>query len=255
MATTGYAILDRARGTTTPFTAPDTTSTSPVWSPDDRRVVYSLLRDGAYDLYIKEVKPGGREERLLHTSGMKAAQSWSRDGKTILFNAAAQTGIDLWTIAATPGATPQVFAGGGGDQCCGKFSPDGNWVAYVSSEEGQPEVFVRPFGRPGESMRVSKDGGAAPEWHTGGRELYFLNLENRLMSVAVTFTGGTLKAGAPVALFQINNRRLKPGSQLRVSGDSPYAVSGDRFLVTDNEPDPRASAINLLLNWTPPRPR
>ena len=59
MNTVGYAILDPARGTTTPFTAPDTTSTSPIWSPDDRRVVYSLLRDGAYDLYIKEVKPGG----------------------------------------------------------------------------------------------------------------------------------------------------------------------------------------------------
>ena len=42
-----YAILDRSRGTITSFTPPDTTSTSPVWSPDNRRVVYSSLRDGA----------------------------------------------------------------------------------------------------------------------------------------------------------------------------------------------------------------
>src|SRR5262245_7700422 len=52
------AILDPARGTTTRFTPPDKSFTSPVWSPDNRRVVYSLLRDGAYDLYIKDTKSG-----------------------------------------------------------------------------------------------------------------------------------------------------------------------------------------------------
>ena len=60
MNTVTHAILDRERGVITPFSAPDTTSTAPVWSPDDRRVVYSLLRDGAYDLYVKDVRPEPR---------------------------------------------------------------------------------------------------------------------------------------------------------------------------------------------------
>jgi hypothetical protein len=38
--------------------------------------------------------------------------------------------------------------------------------------------------------------------------------------------------------------------QVRVSDDRSYATIGDRFLVTENEADPRASTINLLLNWT-----
>jgi eukaryotic-like serine/threonine-protein kinase len=253
MNTVRFAILDPARGTFTPFTAPDTTSTSTVWSPDSRRVVYSLLRDGAYDLYIKEVRPGGTEQRLLHTDGMKAAKSWSPDGKVILFNATdPQTRLDLWAIEATPGATPKVFAGGEADQCCGKFSPDGRWVAYVSNDSGQPEVFVKPSGREAEPVRISKDGGGGPEWHTGGRELYFLNPENRLMGATVTVSGDTFTAGTPVPLFAINSW-LKPAVQLRVSDDSPYAVVGDRFLVTENEPDPRASTIQVLVNWTAPR--
>jgi eukaryotic-like serine/threonine-protein kinase len=253
MNTVRFAILDPARGTLTPFTAPDTTSTSTVWSPDSRRVVYSLLRDGAYDLYIKEVRPGGTEQRLLHTDGMKAAKSWSPDGKVILFNATdPQTRLDLWAIEATPGATPKVFAGGEADQCCGKFSPDGRWVAYVSNDSGQPEVFVKPSGREAEPVRISKDGGGGPEWHTGGRELYFLNPENRLMGATVTVSGDTFTAGTPVPLFAINSW-LKPAVQLRVSDDSPYAVVGDRFLVTENEPDPRASTIQVLVNWTAPR--
>src|SRR5262249_7903153 len=107
--TVGYAIFDRANGTTAPFTAIDSTSTSPVWAPDSRRVVYSLVRNGAFDLYVKDVKSGAAEQRLLlHTDGIKAASSWSPDGNVILFTAIAdRTRMDIWAIEARPGATPR----------------------------------------------------------------------------------------------------------------------------------------------------
>ena len=254
MNTLGQAVFDTATSTTTTLTAPDTTASSAVWSPDSRRAVYALLRDGAFDLYIKEVRPGGPERLLLHTDHMKAPQSWSPDGKIILFNAnSPRTGIDLWAIESAPGGTPRVLAGGDGDQCCGRFSPDGAWIAYVSNESGRPEVFVRPSSGDKEAIRVSAEGGGAPDWHTGGRFLHYLNPENRLMSVPVTLTADTLNAGTPVPLFAIN-ARVKPGVVLRATEVSPYASVGDRFLVSEQEADPRASIINLLLNWTaPPR--
>ena len=133
------AILDPARGTTCGLTLPDTSFTSPVWSPDNKRVLHSLLRDGAYDLYIKETKPGDVEQRLLHTNGMKAAQSWSRDGKVILFNAlGAKTRLDLWSIDATPNATARILVGGEADECCGGFS---------GRESGSPTCRMPPDGR------------------------------------------------------------------------------------------------------------
>jgi len=249
------AILDPAHGTTTRFTPPDTSFTSPVWSPDNRRVVYSLLRDGAYDLYIKETKSGATEQRLLHTNGMKAAQSWSPDGKVILFNAVGvKTRLDLWAIDATPDATPRVLIGGDADECCGRFSPDGRWIAYVSNASGRLEVFVKPFGKEGEPVQVSKDGGAGPEWHAGGHDLFFLNLDNRLMRVPISITSGAVSAGVPVPLFKINSR-IKPAVQLTATDDRPYVSVGDRFLVSENDDDPYASTINLLLNWTTPSTR
>jgi dipeptidyl aminopeptidase/acylaminoacyl peptidase len=252
MNTVGFVVFDTTTGTTMPFTAPDTTSTSPVWSPDNRRAVYSLLRDGSYDLYIREVKPGGSEQRLLHTEGMKAAQSWSSDGKVILFNASsARTGLDLWAIDARRDATPRLFAGGEADQCCGRFSPDDAWIAYTSNESGRPEVFVRPSSGDAEPIRVSKAGGGAPEWHTRGHELYFLGPDNQLMSAAVSMTAGKLTAATPVPLFRINSQ-LRPAVRNRVSSDTPYATVGDRFLVAENEADVGISTINLLLNWTTP---
>jgi Tol biopolymer transport system component len=248
--TVSIAMLHPASGTMTPVTAPDTTSTSPVWSPDNRRVVYSLLRDGAYDLYIKELRPGGTEQRLLHTDGMKAAQSWSPDGKVILFNASsAQTRLDLWAIEPRPGATPKIVVGGDADECCGRFSPDGKWIAYVSNATGRAEVFVRPFGKEAEPTQLSTNGGGAPDWHSAGRELFFVTQENRLMSVPLTITADRIRAGTPVPLFQINSW-WKSAVQLRTSDDRSYASVGDRFLVNENEEDPRASTINVLLNRT-----
>jgi serine/threonine-protein kinase len=254
MNTLGHVVLDPATGSTTSLTAPDTTSTDPIWSPDSRRVVYAMLRDGAFDLYIKEVRPGGIERLLLHTDSMKAAQSWSADGKIILFNAnSPQSGIDLWAIESRPGAPPRLFAGGPGDQCCGRFSPDGAWIAYVSNESGRPEVFVRPSAGNAEPIRISSEGGGAPDWHTGSRFLHYLNPENRVMSVPITLTADTFKAGTPVPLFAIN-ASVKPGVVLRATETSPYFSVGDRFLVSEQEADPRASIINLLVNWTvPPR--
>ena len=155
MATIKHAIFDRARRTITSFTPPDTTSTSPIWSPDSRRVVYPSVRNGADHLDIRETRPGGADSLLLHTDGT-GAQSWSPDGNAILFNAVdPKTRLDQWAIEARSGAAPKVFVGGEADQCCGRFSPDGEWVAYVSNESGRPEVFVTPVGGGADPTRAS----------------------------------------------------------------------------------------------------
>ena len=65
------------------------------------------------------------------------------------------------------------------------------------------------------------------------------------MSVPVTVTAGTFKAGTPVPLFPIN-ARLKPAVQLMVTGDRIYATLGDGFLVTEREADPREGTINFV---------
>lgn len=48
---------------------------------------------------------------------------------------------------------------------------------------------------------------------------------------------------------------LGVGGMGEVSDERPYATVGDRFLVTENENDPYASTINLLLNGTTPARR
>jgi hypothetical protein len=51
------------------------------------------------------------------------------------------------------------------------------------------------------------------------------------------------------------NARRKPAVQLTPTNDRSDAPLGDGFLVTERDADPRAAAINIVLNWTTPTAR
>ena len=52
-------------------------------------------------------------------------------------------------------------------------SPDGRWLAYASDQSSELEVYVRPLGRDGDLVQVSRGGGTEPLWSRDGRELFY----------------------------------------------------------------------------------
>ncbi len=50
---------------------------------------------------------------------------------------------DLWTASRTGGAARRLTAGAG-DKLYPKFSPDGKWIAFTASYDGNPDVYVIP---------------------------------------------------------------------------------------------------------------
>src|SRR5690606_29511852 len=101
--------------------------------------------------------------------------------------------------APVDGSRPPVRLMGatqGGEQPA--LSPDGRWLAYVSSETGRREVYLVPYPDVGAVReQVSSQGGAEPRWTRGGRELIYRSGE-RLVAVAIDPTTG--KPGAEVPL-------------------------------------------------------
>jgi Tol biopolymer transport system component len=83
-----------------------------------------------------------------------------------------------------------------------QISPDGQWLAYVSDESGQNEVYIRRFPNidSGGLEKVSTNGGIIPLWSPDGRELYYENLDDEQMVVSVE-TDPILKPGKPQRLF------------------------------------------------------
>ena len=57
------------------------------------------------------------------------------------------------------------------------FSPDGRFVAYLSTEAGgtDHDVYVRPFPGPGGRWRVSTAGGIYPRWSATTHELLWVD--------------------------------------------------------------------------------
>ena len=66
-----------------------------------------------------------------------------------------------------------------------QVSPDGRFLAYISAESGRFEVYLQPFGRSGEKVRVSTNGGGAPKWRADGKELFYVAPNRKLMSVRI----------------------------------------------------------------------
>jgi hypothetical protein len=106
------------------------------------------------------------------------------------------------------------------------LSPDGKFLAYSSDESGTFEVYVRPFPNVAEARwQVSTAGGRSPLWSHSGKELFFRNNHNDLVSAQIA-TSPSFTVVSQKALFPLTG--LAFGSEIQ-----PYVVSLDdkRFLM------------------------
>src|SRR6185503_4479546 len=108
-------------------------------------------------------------------------------------------------------------------------SPDGRWLAYISQESGHFEVYVEPFRRPGEKVRVSPNGGGQPRWRADGKEIFYLTPDGRLMAASVREAATGLEVGIPTTLVPAD--RLKAVVQGMDYDDYAVSSNGQRFLV------------------------
>ena len=239
-------MIDLARGTNSRLTFNTTDEVNPVWSPDGSRVVYASISNGKGDLYQKPATGSGSDELIFKSDQDKVAQDWSSDGRLILFRSIdPKMGNDIWILPMTGDRKPTLFLQTPFTESNPHFSPDGKWVAYFSNESGRNEVYVQPFPATGDKSQVSVGGGVYPNWRRDGKELFFVSLDDRLMSADVEL-GTKFRAGVPKPLFEIPGY---PGTGGTTGGR--YSVTGDgkRFLFGIGS-TLTESPITVVLNWT-----
>ena len=122
------------------------------------------------------------------------------------------------------------------------FSTDGRWVAYSSNESGQFAVYIEGYPDKRGKWLVSASGGLITAWRGNGKELYWTELDMKLMAAGIESTGDGVRVGRPQALFRlpIND----PYSYFQPSRD------GHRFLVY--EPPSTATqqhSMVVIQNW------
>lgn len=239
-------IYDLKRQVNTRFTFGPGASSAPVWSPDGKWIVYTGVR-GKNGLFRRPANGTGQEELLLEGDAENRAPfDWSPDGKFILFGVGDLISSgQAWVLPLAGDRKPVPLVQTPFVSTSARFSPDGHWVAYTSTESGRPEIYVIPFGGGAGKWQISSSGGTQPLWRRDGKELFYWSADNTVVSVPMTLKPGGIEVGAMHPLFRFSN----PVGNVGIL--SPYDVSADgqRFVLIVT-PQQATTPITLVTNWT-----
>lgn len=169
---------------------------APLWTPDGNGLILGSAKGMAW------LSADDLQSLLPLTLNTSIQIPWSfAPDRTRLayydYELNSPTAFDLWTIPihwveghATVGA-PEPFLRTESIETYPSFSPDGRWLAYISSESGTQELYVRPFPNSGTKVRVSDAGGLLPIWSPNRRELFYRTPDQRVMVAEYAVTDGS----------------------------------------------------------------
>jgi serine/threonine protein kinase/Tol biopolymer transport system component len=213
-----------------------------VWSPDGKQVIYTSNEKLFFSLYMKNSDGSGNTENVADFGKpQQAPWDWSRDGKNLLV----QKDRELWYVTLADRQTHPLVQ----TQWLvhnAQFSPDGKFVAYVTNETGNWEVYVSPFPGFGSRWQVSRGGGEEPRWRRDGKEIFYLAPDGKLMAADVKIGAG-FEAGAPAELFQTHARQ-----PISAYDFFSYDVTADgqKFLVNTRVDTSNSAPLSVILNWS-----
>lgn len=236
---------DLQRGTSIQVTTALEPDIRPVWSPDGGRLAY-----------VSGNVPGGRGTRVLAIAAADGTgvlrtmpcpgeycepTDWTPRG--LLVNVLDAGRRDVWVMPIEGGASAEPLLATPVGERDARMSPDGKWIAYVSDEGGRPEVSIRSLSAPVRRIPVSGRGGDHPVWRRDGSELFFVDPDGQLQTVAVVWSvaGPVLGLATKVNIPPIG----------RGHWGTPYDVSpdGSRIYFLRRNDDPGAREIRVILGW------
>jgi len=243
-------VYDVTRGVQTRMSFSALTAYGPVWSPNGKQLAYAHSSQQAPGdhMYLLSSDGTGKEEALeqpIIESLGNYPSSWSPDGKILLFDHQDKAGkFSIWGLPFSGDRKPYTFVESQFSSHTGRFSPDGDWVAYVSNDSGTEEVYVAPFPGPGNRVQVSSGGGSQPRWRGDGQELFYLSAEVKMMAAQVTATAGDFRVGSIHALFTVSPIGGVPGDLYDVTLD------GQKFIIAQDFERTSTVPLTLVTNWS-----
>lgn len=136
----------------------------PAWSPDGARLTFSGYRQTDYSeftgLYLMDAD-GSNLRSLGSSSSGFASPTWSPDNTTIAFE---EDGSISSVSVADSKRTPLALAGVGRNESPA-YSPDGTRIAFISTRDGNPELYIMNSDGSGQTrLTTSPEAESAPAW-------------------------------------------------------------------------------------------
>jgi Tol biopolymer transport system component len=231
-------IQDLARANFTRLASRDAVINAfPTWLPDGRRVIYR----SPSGLRIQDAEGTGQTQTLSGTSDYDYPASFASDDALVILRSTQKTSFDILSVSlrdstnVKPVLVTMAYEGGA------RLSPDGKWLAYVSDESGQNDVYLRPYPAVDRRWTVSTQGGTQPVWNANGKEIFYRN-NDKMMVVDLTTTP-EVKLSTPRLLFE---QRYAYGVGITIAN---YDVTpdGQNFIMVKDEVT--GGRLNVIFNW------
>ena len=223
-----------------------------IWTPDGQRLIYGKINE--FGIHWTRADGSGQPERLIESKTLYAPNSFTPDGSQLVIQSVNGTAIDLHTLSMAGEHTEQPLFATEFVETQAAVAPDGRWLAYVTNETGQAEVYVRPFPEVDNGKwQISTNGGMEPRWRRDGKELFYavgqfnVGKVKGIAAVAIDTASG-FHAGKPEVLFS-GDYGLGLGRSYDVTAD------GQRFImlkaITKPSTDIESQLTNLVTveNW------
>ena len=217
--------------------------TFPAWSPDGTWVHFSSAPNGLRDISRPERRRGRAAARSRGHRRQTCFLSISRRALARFVEDKPNDRPEKMDVSLLSLESGEIrpFARSPFLETSPAFSPDGEWVAYDSTESGRPEVYLRRSDGRGAKVPVSTEGGECPVWSRTKNEIHFWS-QNRVVGVTVPADPSS-GLGRPAELFRGDPYR-GPG----VVAGFDVEPSGE-FLMVRTQSGSERTAIKVVLNW------
>jgi serine/threonine-protein kinase len=245
-------LADLTRGTLSRLPSDRLEQFWAVWDPDGDHLVFTggSGTEGKVGLFSQRADGTTPSARLTTVEGAQWQQPYSvtADGTVLLFQQSDQgANFDIWVLPLSGGGDLRPFLDSPAEEFHPAISPDGHWLAYVSTESGQEEIYLTDFPEHRSRWQLSAGGGTGPAWGPEGRELFYVQgVEGQTAVVAVSIEGRPdVRIGRPEILF-----RGPFDPPVRFGRMYDVSLDGERFLMI-RQPERSAALerLTVVLNW------
>jgi len=232
---TDIYVYDIARQRLDKITHEAGSKSFPVWTPSGERIVYTLVAPGIPgNLYVRRADGTGTVERLTSSPYAHTAYSFDPAGKYLAMTERDPKGspdILILPFEGTEGSgwkagTPRPFLKTSAAETHAMFSPDGRWIAYMSTETGRAGIYVRPFAGDGGPWPITS-GGIFPTWSHARDELLFVMIDTptTLMAANYSVVGNAFRPGNARPWAPITFRTQRPGRTIDLHPNGRQVVA------------------------------
>lgn len=145
--------------------------TSPQFSPDGAKIVFSSNRSGSFEIWVADNQGRNAVQLTFFNGPLAGTPRWSPDGTLISFDCRPEGNPDIYVIKAD-GGPPRRLTNEPSEDIVPAWSRDGRWIYFCSNRSGAQQIWkMHPDG--GTATQVTSNGGFEAQESVDGQTLYY----------------------------------------------------------------------------------